>query len=291
MANEGQSVGQSNASEGDHESRDALAITRRAKSNLAFALARMPKVRRQDMITFYAFCRVIDDIADDEGIATDDRRRQLSRWMNAVAQPTAELPEESLEHAVADLRDRYDITTEQLQGVVEGVSMDLEPLRFETAGDLEHYCYHVASLVGLVSIEVFGYTDRRCHEFAVQLGYALQWTNIIRDVATDVRNGGRIYLPMADLRQFGVTPEGLENESPEAGFAALMEHQYQRAVGYYDAAMRALPEADRRSMRPALVMARIYRELLEKIRNDGFRVFSTDYRLSRWRKLWLLLTT
>lgn len=269
---------------------DALAITKRAKSNLAFALARMPKERRRDMITFYAYCRVIDDIADCEVTANDEKREQLQRWRE-VLHGEREAATGSLEAGTLEICAKYEISVEHMLGIIDGVSMDLSPRRYGTPEDLENYCYHVASLVGLVSIEMFGYENAQCREFAVQLGYALQWTNIIRDVATDSRNGGRIYLPEIDLHRFQLTDADILGGAQDGRFQNLMEFEYQRAVGYYDKAMELLPAEDEKSMHPGLVMARIYRELLEKIRADGFRVFDKDYRLSRCRKLWLLLTT
>ncbi len=269
---------------------DALAITKRAKSNLAFALARMPKERRRDMITFYAYCRVIDDIADCEVTANRVKGEQLQRWRD-VLHGEREAAEGSLEAETLEICRKYDITVEHMVGIIDGVSMDLSPRRFGKPEDLENYCYHVASLVGLVSIEMFGYKNAQCREFAVQLGYALQWTNIIRDVATDSRNGGRIYLPEIDLHRFQLTDADILGGAQDGRFQNLMEFEYQRAIRYYDKAMALLPAEDEKSMHPGLVMARIYRELLEKIRADGFRVFDKDYRLSRWRKLWLLLTT
>lgn len=269
---------------------DALEITKRAKSNLAFALARMPKERRRDMITFYAYCRVIDDIADCEVTANELKREQLQRWRD-VLHGECDAAAGSLEAETLEVCRKYKISVEHMVGIIDGVSMDLSPRRFGTPEDLENYCYHVASLVGLVSIEMFGYQNAQCREFAVQLGYALQWTNIIRDVATDSRNGGRIYLPEIDLHRFQLTDADILGGAQDGRFRNLMEFEYQRAIGYYDRAMKLLPAEDEKSMHPGLVMARIYRELLEKIRADGFRVFDKDYRLSRWRKLWLLLTT
>ena len=269
---------------------DALAITKRAKSNLAFALARMPKERRRDMITFYAYCRVIDDIADCEETSVEKRTVQLERWRDVLTRNVSAVAG-SLEEETLAVCEKYSIPAEHMTGIIDGVSMDLAPRRFGTPEDLENYCYHVASLVGLVSIEMFGYKNERCREFAVQLGYALQWTNIIRDVATDSRNGGRIYLPEIDLNRFQLTDADLLGGIQDGRFKNLMEFQYQRAIGYYEKAAELLPDEDEASMHPGLVMARIYRELLEKIRADGFRVFDKNYRLSRWRKLWLLLTT
>ena len=271
-------------------SQDALAITKRAKSNLAFALARMPKERRRDMITFYAYCRVIDDIADCEVTAIEVKKERLQHWRD-ILHGEREAADGSLEAETLGICRKYDIPVEHMVGIIDGVSMDLSPRRFGTPEDLEKYCYHVASLVGLVSIEMFGYKNAQCRDFAVQLGYALQWTNIIRDVATDSRNGGRIYLPEIDLHRFHLTDADILGGTQDGRFLNLMEYEYQRAVGYYDKAMELLPAEDEPTMHPGLVMARIYRELLEKIRADGFRVFDKDYRLSRWRKLWLLLTT
>jgi phytoene synthase len=268
---------------GAHEM--ARQITRRSQSNLAPALWALPRARRRDMVTFYAFCRVIDDIADEEAVPLERRRAELAIWRDGL-QHGFDQPDD-LQREVAGLPQKYSIRPEMLIEIVDGVTSDLEHRTPETLIDLLAYCYQVASVVGLVSIEIFGYKNPVCRDYAVNLGYALQLTNILRDVAEDARRG-RIYLPLEDLLKFGVSREQILALQFDAKVEALLCFAYQRARQYYDLAASLLPKEDRRRMLPAEMMAGIYAELLEKIRQKHFRVFESRIRLSKFRKLAIL---
>ena len=258
----------------------AREIVSRSGSNLAFALAVLPRRKRDDMRVFYAFCRVVDDIADDQGLAIEERRAGLARWRDLVHGRVAE-PRAGIEREFTDLCRRYSLGTADLEAIITGMEMDLEPQRFETASDLQRYCYCVASAVGLVSIEIFGYTDSATRIYAEQLGYALQWTNILRDVGEDAREG-RLYLPLEELRRFGLTEPAILDQQPDrAKFERLMKHETERARGFYAAAKEALPKADRVSMRSAELMRRIYSAILDGMEEDGYRVFERRYRLTK----------
>ena len=174
-------------------------IARRSKSNLALALSTLPRKRRHDMMTFYAFCRVIDDIADEPVNTVEERGRSLLAWRNGLLHGFAS-PDE-LQAEIETVIRRYSIPRSLLVEIVDGVACDLKQSRYETYDDLLAYCYKVACVVGLVSIEIFGYKNPACKDYSVALGYALQITNIIRDVGEDARNG-RIYLPQEDLKRF-----------------------------------------------------------------------------------------
>jgi 15-cis-phytoene synthase len=268
--------------------RNARTITRKAKSNLAFALGSLPGDRRADMITFYAFCRLVDDIADDTTVPLPQREAALAKWRQALH---GEVPgEDPLAVEVRALAEKYRIPIVRFEEILEGVTRDLRPQTFGTAEDLEKYCHLVASVVGLVSIEIFGYKDPRCREYALALGQALQWTNILRDVAQDAKLG-RLYLPLADLHRFQITDAELLGGTMDGRFRALMEHEYHRTEAYFQKAVELLPEQDRRSMVAAETMRRIYHALLRKMRADGFQVFSKRYRLAKPHMLWLLLAT
>lgn len=261
-------------------------IARRSKSNLAFALFTLTPARRRDMTTFYAFCRVVDDIADDNELPVDERRALLGAWKKGLLHGFSN--PDDLQAEVSELPLRYAIRREWLGEIIDGVASDLSHTRYETIEDLLAYCYKVASVVGLVSIEIFGYTNDACKNYAVNLGYALQLTNIIRDVGEDARNGGRIYLPLADLRRFGVSEAQILERRYSAEFRALMEFEHQRALHYYHEAGRALPEAERGNMMPAEMMAQIYSEILEKIRRHDFHALDRRFGLSKARKLTIL---
>ncbi|MGA0853785.1 MAG: phytoene/squalene synthase family protein [Luteolibacter sp.] len=266
---------------------DASEITRRAKSNLAFALHILPRDRRDDMIVFYAFCRTMDDLADEPGASVEQRERALLSWreglMHGFENPT------QLQKQVIDLRDRRAIPNELFTAIIDGCRMDLEPRRFATWADLDAYIWKVAGAVGLVSIRIFGCVDEHSEKYAIALGRALQLTNILRDVGEDLANGGRIYLPLEDLERFGYTEKNLADHVMSAEFLALMNFEAARAETYYAEAEALLPSRDRKALLPARIMGAIYREVLVRMRRDGFDVFRVRYALSLLRKFSILL--
>jgi phytoene synthase len=264
----------------------AADITRRAKSNLAFALRILPPDRRDDAVVFYAFCRVIDDLADDLGRSAEDREASLEAWKTGLTEGF-EAPDH-LQRQVVEMRARREIPTELLVAVIEGCRMDLRPQRFGTWEDLSGYTWKVACAVGLVSMRIFGARDPRTEAYSVALGHALQITNILRDVGEDLSNGGRIYLPLADLGRFQYDECDLVGRVHDGRFMALMAHQADRAERYFAEAGRLLPDCDARAMRPAEVMREIYSTLLARMRADGFRVFNRRYRVSKARKMAIL---
>jgi phytoene synthase len=263
------------------KSASAEAITRASKSNLAFAFISLGKERRQDITTFYAFCRLIDDIADAPDLAPEEKARRLRIWRESLHHAAAEEP--TLAPEIRRLIARYAITPAMLEEIIDGVEMDLRITRYETFADLREYCYRVASAVGLVSIEIFGYQNPACKEYAVELGLALQITNILRDVAKDLA-AGRIYLPREDLEKFGYTEADLAGRTQDERFLRLMQFEAGRARDYFRRAAAVLPPEDRRSMVSAEIMGAIYRGLLRQMEADGFRVFERDYGLSNFAK-------
>jgi len=265
---------------------EARAITRASKSNLALAFVSLPRERREDITVFYAWCRVIDDIADDPGQDVAQRRAALDLWKQAVRAPVP--GESTLAPPVRALVAKYHLPPAHFDEIIAGVEMDLTGTAYETWEDLRVYCHRVASVVGLVSIEVFGCRDPRAREYAEQLGLALQLTNILRDVGEDFANGGRIYLPREDLARFHYTAEELAARRHNEAFLALMRFEAERARGFYAAAAQALPPADRRALVAAEIMHAIYRRLLDRMAGDGFHVFGQRYRLGRLRKLGLI---
>jgi phytoene synthase len=241
-------------------------IAKRAKSNLALALACLPEARRRDMISFYAFCRLADDIADSATLSEEEKATQLGHWKKCV------LSSESTGHAVLD------------------EASDIKHTRYETFEQLQAYCYQVASVVGLVSIHIFGHKNPQAAEYAIQLGYALQMTNIIRDVGEDARETGRIYLPMEDLKAFQVTEEEILKGQSSERFTRLMDFEYRRARSFYDEAAKLLPPEDRDTLLASQMMGQIYSEILEKLKRTRFPVFDHRCRLSKPRKAWILGT-
>jgi phytoene synthase len=263
--------------------RSAQQITRASKSNLALAFVALPKDRREDITTFYAFCRIVDDIADDPGPTVETRQTQLNAWKKAITTPgEAEPP---LAPALRELIARRKIDPELFLEIIAGVEMDLHATRYATFGDLRLYCHRVASVVGLISIEIFGYQNPQTRNYALSLGIALQMTNIIRDVAIDYANGQRLYLPTGDLIHFGVTEADLAAKKYDERFVELMSFEAGRAQEFYGEAGRLLPPEDRRNMVAAEIMHTIYYRLLERMERDGFRVFNQRYALSKLEKM------
>ena len=259
----------------------AAEITRASKSNLAFAFIAMSGARRRDITTFYAFCRVIDDIADDNQRDRETKRRELGLWRQSLRGEAAGEP--ALAKPVRDLISRYPIKPEMLEEIITGVEMDINIRRYATWDDLRVYCHRVASAVGLVSIEIFGYRSPQSREYAIALGLALQTTNIIRDVANDLR-ADRIYLPGEDLTRFNYTEKDLRSGVVDTRFLQLMNFEAARAEKFFAEATELLPREDHRSMLPAEIMRSIYQALLRRMKLDNFRVFEKDYRLSKTEK-------
>lgn len=264
----------------------ASEITRKAQSNLAFALKILPPARRQDMVVFYAFCRTMDDLADDPGISCEKRLEALNHWENGLIQGFS--APDDFQREVISLRDRAQLPSDLLVAIIEGCRMDLRPQRFQTWDDLSAYCWKVACAVGLISIRLFGCKDEASQDYAVALGHALQLTNILRDIQEDLTNGQRIYLPLEDLARFAYTEKDLIAQVYDDRFIALMEFQSQRAEAYFQEAERVLPPTDRAALLPARIMGEIYHRLLRKMRMDRFQVFQKRYQVSKARKLAIL---
>jgi phytoene synthase len=260
-------------------------LTRRSRSNFYYAFLALPRPRRDALYAVYAFCRTVDDVADLGGDPAE-QRRELARWRGVVArcyEGDGE-PDDAIGRRLAGAVRAYRLPREALDAIVDGVEMDVDGVVFEKAEDLYPYCYRVASAVGLCCIEIFGYTDPRARQYAIDLGMALQLTNIIRDVGADAR-GGRVYLPREDLRAFGVTVEDLRAGRHTDAFVRLMRHEAERARGFYRAARAAFPAVDARSLVPAEIMGRIYLALLEEIEARGFPVLGERISVPAHRKI------
>ena len=267
---------------------DAVEITRASKSNLALAFVALPRERRGDISTFYAFCRVVDDLADEPG---DPRVKQagLDAWKRAVAEKFAGEP--ALAAAVREVIAKYTLPVAHFREIIAGVEMDLHGAAYATWEDLRVYCHRVASVVGLISIEIFGCRDPRSREYAKHLGLALQLTNILRDVGQDLANEGRIYLPAEDLARFQVTAEDLNAHRRDERFLALMDFEAARARDFYAKARQCISPTDRHALVAAEIMSAIYSRLLDKMQRDRFQVFDRRYALPKWKKLALILRT
>ena len=249
----------------------------------------LPPERRRAIVALYAFCREVDD-AVDETIDAAVARIKLEWWRNEVAMIFGGAPQHPVAQALKPVAKAYELPQEHLLAVIDGMAMDLDLDRYPDFALLERYCDRVAGVVGLMSAQIFGYSDRSTRAYARDLGIAFQLTNIIRDVGEDARRG-RIYLPQDEMERYGVTSAELFQQRVTPGFKALMAFQVQRARRVYDEAFAALPPVDRRSQRPGLIMAAIYRALLDEIERDGFRVLDRRLSLTPLRKAWLAWKT
>jgi phytoene synthase len=271
---------------------ESQAITRKSASNLALAFVLLPRPKRDGMAALYAFCREVDDVADEESVPVDERRRRLAAWREDVRAACAGgRPEFAVNRELQPVIAACQLPFDLFDDLIRGVEMDLDIKRYETHAQLERYCHRVASVVGLLSIEIFGYRNPRCRDYAVHLGKALQLTNILRDVRSDAERG-RIYLPLEELRRFGVREEDILNFNFTPQFRALAESVAARAREFYRLAREALPPEDRRAMIAAELMGSVYWRLLRKLEARGFDVFGPrPTRLNKLQKLHLILRT
>jgi phytoene synthase len=270
---------------------DQYCQDRAAKSGSSFyySFLFLPPPRRRAITALYAFCREIDDVVDectDVGLA----RTQLAWWRTQIAACYDGTPEHPVCLALLPAIRDFGLPREQLLEIIDGMEMDLDQSRYLDFKGLQLYCYRVASVVGLLAAQIFGATQRETQKYAHDLGIAFQLTNIIRDVGEDARRG-RIYLPVSELQQFNVRAADILNARYSDEFRQLMEFQIKRARQYYEQAMAALPQVDRAAQRPGLVMAAIYRTLLDEIERDGCRVLDRRIALTPLRKLWLAWKT
>ncbi len=260
----------------------AQEITRASRSNLALAFIALPRARRRDISLFYAFCRLVDDITDEPGASPESRAAQLDAWRLALRDAAPGEP--PLAPAVRELIGRYGLPVEAFEEIILGCEMDLAGTHYATWEALRLYCYRVASAVGLVSIGIFGCRDPRSREYAIQLGLALQLTNILRDVAEDLTNG-RVYLPTTELERFGYSMADLQARRHTPEFVQALRFQAWRAAELYAHARRLLAPPDRSATVAAEIMRSVYQRLLVKMNADNFRVFDRRYRLGAARKL------
>lgn len=267
-------------------SASALNALKRKKSNLAFAFFCMEPDRARDMNILYAFCRLMDDIADDATASREEKVKSLTRWKDEISSIYGAGGGKSpLGAELADLVKRRGIPVRHFQDIIDGVMRDTCPAKFENFEDIRKYCYGVASAVGLASIYVFGFKNPRTQLFAETLGYALQFTNILRDVVDDWRSYKRVYIPDSELKAFGVAPEMLGNPRGNPACKRLFAFMYFRAKHFFGKARRLLPLEDKRSMAPALVMQSVYEEILDGLKARNFDIPAKPLKISKIRKI------
>ncbi|NYT59079.1 presqualene diphosphate synthase HpnD [Alcaligenaceae bacterium] len=266
---------------------DEYCQNKAAKSGSSFyyAFLFLPPDRRKAITALYAFCREVDDVVDectDPGVA----RMKLAWWRSQIESMYAGKPEHPVTQALEPHVHAFDLTAERLYAIVEGMEMDLDQAHYDDWAGLRKYCWHAAGVVGELSANIFGHTQPETLDYAEKLGLAFQLTNIIRDVGDDARRG-RIYLPVEDMQKFNVTAAEIIDGVHSDRFVALMRFQTDRARQCYRDAAQSLPDADRRSQRPGLMMAAIYYTLLKEIERDNWQVLDQRISLTPIRKFWL----
>ena len=265
-------------------------ITQRSASNLALSFIALEKPRRKAMTILYAFCRQVDDVADEDSSPLESRRIALQEWREDVQRACeGGSPRKPLVRELHPVIDQYGLQFEHFDELIKGLESDLEQDRIETFEDLELYCYRVASAVGLLSVEVFGYRDAKCQDYMVALGKSLQYTNILRDIGNDAERG-RIYLPQEAMEKFGVEPRSILTGKYSTAFHNLAAEMAVRARQHFQNTVELLPAGDRRSMIAGECMAAVYWRILRALEKSKFRpsLDTAPLKLSKFTKLSVL---
>jgi phytoene synthase len=262
-------------------------VARREAGNFYPAFLLLPAPQRRAMCALYTFMRIADDLSD-EPMPTPIKRQQLANWRDGLRDALGGHYQHESHAALHDTVDRYRIPPKYLEAVIDGVEMDLEPMVYHTFAELRNYCWHVASVVGLSCIHIWGFDSDEALPAAEDAGIAFQLTNILRDLGEDAGRG-RIYLPSEDLARFGYGPDRLQQSIRDASFRELMQFETQRAREYYRSGWRLIPHLSPAGRAVFLMMARTYRGLLGEIERRDFDVFSGRVRVPRWKKLMFAL--
>ncbi len=259
-------------------------------SSFYYSFLFLPKAKREAITALYAFCREVDDVADecsDINIA----RTKLAWWRNEIRQLYVSNPQHPVTKALLPAIHAYKMDEEHFLEIIDGMEMDLDQNRYTDFKQLQLYCYRVASVVGLLSVQIFGYTNRNTLKYAHDLGMAFQLTNIVRDIGEDARRG-RIYIPLDEIKKAGLSETDILHGHHSAKMQELIDFQIERAERFYDKALNALPPEDRKSQRTGLIMAAIYPTLLREMKQSGSQqVLDARISLTPLRKLWLAWTT
>ena len=258
-------------------------------SSFYYSFLFLPPERRRAITALYAFCREVDDVVDecsDPAVA----QAKLAWWRTEAAAIYEGDPRHPVAQALVPVVRTFELPQEQLQEIIDGMAMDLTQNRYTDFAALKVYCHRVAGVVGLLAAKIFGHTQPATLDYAENLGIAFQLTNIVRDVGEDARRE-RLYLPLDELVRFNVQVDDVLRRRESDDFKRLMEFQIERALGFYRAAMASLPAQDRKAQRAGLIMAAIYRTLLDEIRADGCRVLTRRVSLTPVRKLWIAWKT
>lgn len=259
------------------------------RSNFGVAFAVLPSAQRHAIRAVHAWSRAVDDAVDEPADGSGGRAA-VDRWRREIELLYAGMPEEPVTRVLRPHVERFRIPREYLEELVRGIEMDLTHTRYSTFRDLAGYCYRVASVVGLICLRIFGDKDELGRGYAVDLGMALQLTNILRDVGVDHARG-RIYLPEDERRQFGYQEEALARSERSDAFLELMRYQVARARAFFASAEREASRLDRRRLFAAEIMGRVYRRLLDRIEESGFDVFRREIGVPKLERVWIVAST
>lgn len=266
----------------------AKEISKKSKSSFYYAFNLLPAEQRDAMNTVYAFCRQTDDIVDEGSVADDIKYDKLRKWRIELEKSLNGHSEYPLINKLSNTIQNFNIPLEPFFDLLKGMEMDLQQKRYVTFNDLQTYCYRVASTVGLMCIEIFGYRHPSAKDFAVNLGIAFQLTNILRDVKKDAEKG-RIYLPKEDLEKFNYHESDIFNNTYNENFQKMMKYQVERAREYFNTATACLNREDKKAMFAARAMQHIYYRMLNKIVDADYDVYSNKIKISTAKKVGISL--
>ena len=258
-------------------------------SSFYYSFLSLPDRKRDAIIALYAYCREVDDIVD-QNAETHIKATKLAWWRSEIEHLFGSQPQHPISRALLPAVEHFNLPKQYFLEILDGMEMDLHKIRFKDFSELEKYCYHVASVVGLLSAHVFGYSNPKTLDYANDLGMAFQLTNIIRDVYEDI-NRDRLYLPLDEMAQFGVSEDDLRKKNQSPSVHALLQFQAERAERYYQLAFNKLPEEDRRNQRAGIIMSAIYHALLDEIIHDDFMILQHRITISPARKIWIAWKT
>lgn len=261
-----------------------LDVMKNSKTNFFYSSIFLNKIKREGLRVVYAFCRLTDDIVDNEEISPEKKIAEIREWKERLNNSLYKDSEDDFFSILKSQIEIFKIPHKPFFDLIDGMEMDIEKNRYETFDELYKYCYCAASAVGLMTIEIFGYKNDNIKKYAEYLGLALQLTNILRDVKKDALNK-RIYIPLEDMKKFNYSESDFMNSVYNENFCKLMEYEYKRTSDYYTKAESYLTNEDKGNMLAAEIMGKIYCKLLEKIKALGFNVYNSNVRISKFRKL------
>ncbi len=262
-----------------------IEITRNSKTNFLYSFALLPKDKFDAINTVYAFCRQTDDIVDNETDSTDIKFKKIRHWRNEFEMALKDTSNYTLLNQVTKIIKTFNIPVEPFFELIKGMESDLQISRYKDFNTLYQYCFRAAATVGLMCIEIFGYKTENAKQYAVNLGIAMQLTNILRDIKFDALNG-RIYIPQEDMEKFNYTEDDLLNFKYNESFVELMKFQCKRAREYFEKANDSFSNEDRKLLFPARIMQKIYFNILEKIEKMNYNVFQKKAKISKFKKLY-----